>query len=212
VARVTERWRSAMAPVHHGELTAAGMFRQIAWHEIGHYLGPDDQRSGRRFGDVLAEDAAILEELKSELVSAFAGIWLARAGLWAPDEVHGVAATILLGGLRPARPLRSQPYETLWLMRLNQALETGYLRIEDDGLHIEHDRLEDSTTFMLRETLAIQDSGTHADSSAFIERYSTWDERHERIAARLRSAERHRFMFARFAALGHDIAEAEDGG
>ena len=207
VDRVMRRWLSAMAPAHHAELTAEGMFRQTTWHEIGHYLGPDEQRSGRPFGEALAEDAPILEELKAELVSAFAAILLHRRGTWTEDDVRGVAATVLLGGLRPARPLRSQPYETLWLMRLNQALETGYLRIETDGLHIEHDRLEESTVSMLRETLGIQDAGSRRDSNAFIERYSAWDERHERIAAAMRSVERHRFMFARFAALGHDVTE-----
>ena len=122
-------------------------------------------------------------------------------GAYTPDEVRAVATAALLGGLRPVRPLRSQPYPTLWVMRLNHALENGYLRIGDDGLHIDHDRLVDTVTSMLRETLAIQDDGTHAKSSAFIERYSTWDERHERIAAALRAAEQHRYVLPRFAVL-----------
>ena len=201
VARLGRRWRAAMAPVHHDELTAVGMFRQTTWHEVGHYLGPDTQRSGRTFEETLAEDAAVIEELKAELLSTFSCLWLERIGAYTPDELRAVAAAAILGSLRPVRPLRSQPYPTLWLMRLNHALESGYLRIEDDGLHIEHDRLAETVTSMLRETLAIQDAGTHADSSAFIERYSTWDERHERIAAAIRSAEQHRFVLPRFAVL-----------
>ena len=192
------RWRAAMAPVHHDELTAVGLFRQTAWHEIGHYLGPDTQRSGRAFEDVLAEDAAVIEELKSELLSTFACLWLRGVGAYTPAEVQEVAAAGLLGSIRAVRPLRSQPYPTLWLMLLNYGLERDYLRLADDGIHVEHERLADTVTSMLRETLAIQDGGTHGDSSAFIERYSTWDERHERIAAAVRAAEQHRFMLARF--------------
>jgi hypothetical protein len=201
VARLERRWRAAMAPVHHDELTAVGLFRQTTWHEVGHYLGPDTQRSGQTFEDALAEDAAIVEELKSELLSTFACLWLERAGAYSRDDVRAVAAAGILAGLRPVRPLRSQPYPTLWVMQLNHALESGYVRIEDDGVHIEHDLLADTVTSMLRETLAIQDAGTHADSSAFIERYSTWDERHDRIAAAVRSAEQHRFVLPRFAVL-----------
>ena len=201
VARLERRWRAAMAPAHQDELTAEGLFRQTTWHEVGHYLGPDTQRSGQTLDHALAEDASIIEELKSELLSTFACHWLEGVGAYTPDDVRGVAAAALLGSLRPVRPLRSQPYPTLWVMRLNQALECGYLRIEDDGLHIEHDRLADSVTSMLRETLAIQDGGTRANSSAFIERYSTWDERHERIAAALRATEQHRFVLPRFAVL-----------
>ena len=208
VARLKRRWRAAMAPVHHDELTAEGMFRQTTWHEVGHYLGPDTQRSGRAFEDALAEDASVIEELKAELLSTFACFWLEGVGAYTPDEARAVATAALLGGLRPVRPLRSQPYPTLWVMRLNHALENGYLRIGDDGLHIDHDRLVDTVTSMLRETLAIQDGGTHAESSAFIERYSTWDERHERIAKALRAAEQHRYVLPRFAVLDDRQASA----
>jgi hypothetical protein len=201
VARLELRWRAAMAPVHHDELTAVGLFRQTAWHEVGHYLGPDTQRSGKTFEDALAEDAAVIEELKSELLSTFACSWLEQVGAYTRDELRAVAAADVLASLRPVQPLRSQPYPTLWVMQLNHGLESGFLRIEDDGIHIEHDLLAESVTAMLRETLAIQDAGTHADSSAFIERYSAWDERHERIAAAVRSAEQHRFVLPRFAVL-----------
>src|SRR5262245_46880725 len=74
--RVRSRWAAAVAPVHHADMTPAGNFRQTTWHEVGHYLGPDTDRSGRSFEDALGEDASVFEELKSELVSAFACMWL----------------------------------------------------------------------------------------------------------------------------------------
>lgn len=206
VARMQRRWQSAVASVHHHELTAIGLFRQTAWHEVGHYLGPDVQRSGRGFTEAFGEDASVLEELKSELVSAFACLWLERIGAYTVEDVRSVAAAGMLFSLAPVRPLRSQPYAVLGLMRLNHAFGTGYLRVEDDGVRIEHDRLGDTVASLLREVLAIQDVGNHADSRAFIERYSAWDERHERIASAMRSAEQYRYVLRRFAIAGDTTA------
>jgi len=191
--RLEDRWRAVMAPVHIDELTAEGVFRQISWHEVGHYLGPDTDRAGRALEETLGEDAAPLEELKSELVSMFACAWLGRIGAFTQAEVRAVVAHGILGAFRPARPLRSQPYPTIWLMLGNHLLEQGALRIGDDGVHIDHDRIAAAVEQMLGETLAIQDHGSHADSTAFIERHSTWDERHERLAARIKAAERYRY-------------------
>ena len=111
---------------------------------------------------------------------------------------------MLLASLRPVRPLRSQPYPTLWVMQLNHGLESGYLRIEDDGIRIETTSLADSVTSMLRETLAIQDAGTRANSERLHQANpptSTPDQCHEVTARRRCSAQQHRFVLARFAAL-----------
>jgi hypothetical protein len=199
--RIRARWRAAMAPVHHDELTPVGAFRQTTWHEIGHYLGPDTDRSGRSFEEAIGEDASVFEELKSELVSAFSSLWLLRAGAFTSDESRAVLAACILGGLRPVRPLRSQPYPTLWLMAFNYFLDGGLIRIAADGVHVDFDRAQDVIETMLGDTLAIMDHGSKAESSAYIERRSTWDERHERIAARLVAAERYRTVHARFAIL-----------
>jgi len=199
--RIAARWRAAMAPIHHGELTPEGAFRQTTWHEVGHYLGPDTDRAGLPLDTALGEDAAIVEELKAELVSAFACLWLGEAGAYSREQVRSVVAASILGGLRPVRPLRAQPYPTLWLMLLNHHLEAGALRIEADGIHVDHARMPNALETLLREALAIQDHGTRTESNAFIERYSTWDDRHERIAARLRAAERYRTLHSRFAIL-----------
>jgi hypothetical protein len=199
--RIRDRWRAAMAPVHVEELTAIGSFRQTTWHELGHYLGPDTDRSARSFDVALGEDANVFEELKSELVSAFAALWLHRAGAFSRDEARAVIAACIMAGLRPVRPLRSQPYPTLWLMELNYFLDGGFLRIEPDGLHIDFERAQDVIEAMLEETLAIMDHGSKRESSAYIKRWSAWDERHERIASRIVAAEKHRTLFARFAIL-----------
>lgn len=200
--RVRTRWRAAMAPVHHQELTPLGSFRETTWHEVGHYLGPDTDRSGRPFEVAIGEDASLFEELKSELLSVFASLWLERAGSFSRDEARAVVASSVMTGLRPVRPRRSEPYPMLALMELNYFLEAGLLRIEADGLHIDYDRAPEVNESMLRAVLAIMDHGSRAESNAFIKRYSTWDERHERIAARLVAVERYRTLHAHYAALG----------
>lgn len=199
--RVHARWRAAMAPVHHDELTAAGNFRETTWHEVGHYLGPDTDRSGRTFEVTLGEDAPLFEELKSELLSVFASLWLQRAGEFTQAEARQVIASSVMAGLRPVRPRRSEPYALLYLMELNYFLDGGLLRIEADGVHLDYDRAPEVYESMLREVLAIMDHGSRKESNPFIERYSTWDERHERIAANVRASERYRSIYGRFPAL-----------
>lgn len=201
VERVARRWRAVMAPVHHAELTPEGIFRQITWHEVGHYLGPDGTRDGRTFEQALGEDGPPLEELKAELCSLFACEWLGRIAAFSPDEVRAVVAYLLAGTFRPNRPLRSQPYATIWHLLGNHLFEAGVLRLADDGVHVDHVRLPAEAERLLAETLAIQDHGSRAESNAFFERLAAWDDRHEQIAARIKASERYRFRHARFAIL-----------
>ncbi|HEY2886979.1 MAG TPA: hypothetical protein VGJ17_00040 [Candidatus Limnocylindrales bacterium] len=198
MVQVTGRWRAVMAPVHHDELTPEGVFRQITWHEVGHYLGPDTDHLGRALEATLVEDAAAIEELKSELASIFCVQWLARIEAFSREDVHGVVAYAVSGGFQPSRPLRSQPYRTIWLMLSNFFLDQGVLWPTDAGLRLDHDRVWEATVAMLGDVLALQDRGTRADSNAYIERWTAWDERHEAIAARIRAVERYRFREARF--------------
>jgi len=83
----------------------------------------------------------------------------------------------------------------------NYFLEQGALWSAEDGLRIDHDRVWEVTVAMLGEVLALQDRGSRADSNAYIERWTRWDERHEAIAGRIRAVERYRFLDARYAIL-----------
>jgi hypothetical protein len=199
--RVAARWRAAIVPEQAAALTPAGAFEQFMWHEVGHYLGPDTDRDGRPHEQHLGEDAALVEELKAELVSQFAAIWLHDRGSYDADQLNGILASAILAGLRPVRPLRTQPYPTLWHMELNYFFEQGLVTETADGLRIHFDRHLEVVTAMLREVLGLLEHGTRTESSAFIERYSIWDARHDTIAARLRAVERHRFTHAKYALL-----------
>ncbi len=199
--RLEVRWQAAMLPQHHAELTPEGSYQQVVWHEIGHYLGPDTTREGRSLDTALEADASPIEELKAELVSQFATHRLRAMGLVDEAGARAVTASVILAGLRPVRPLRSQAYPTLWLMALNYFLEHGVLVYQDGRLGIRHERHDKVVSDMLAETLAIQEDGSKERSTAFIDRWTTWDERHEALARALKAVERYRYLDARYGLL-----------
>jgi hypothetical protein len=209
-ARAQSRWKAVIDPSQHDELNAEGRYEQVVWHEIGHYLGPETARDGRLIEELLQEDAAPIEELKAELASQFAAHELRDRGHLTDADVMGLAAGAILASLRPVKPLRSQPYPTLWLMEFNWFLDQGLLVYEDGGLLINWSRHAEAVTSMLRRTLEIQDHGSKAEAAAFIAEYSRWDERHERLAAAMRSAEKYRFALPVYGLL--DGAEGEADG
>jgi antirestriction protein ArdC len=188
-------------PEHLGDLTAEGIYQQVVWHEIGHYLGPDTDRRGRSLDAALEADAAPIEELKAELVSQFAMTRLLALGLVDEAAVRGVAASVILASLRPVRPLRSQAYSTIWLMVLNYYLDRGYLVYDAGRIGIRQERHEAAVSAMLADVLAIQEEGSKERSTAYIDRWTAWDDRHEAIARALRGAERYRYLDARYGLL-----------
>lgn len=201
VARSERKWRAVMAPEHHDDLTADGYFEAVVWHEIGHYLGPEQQADGRRFNEVLEDAAALIEELKAELLSCFAAPRLQRAGHFDEERVRQIRAEALTSVLRATRPRPSEQYETLWLMQANYFLQRRVIEPDGDRLKIRYELVDDAVEAMLLEVLEIQSRGSKATADAFIERYSTWDDRHESIAAAVHAVEGHRFIRTRYAAL-----------
>jgi hypothetical protein len=191
--RVRARWESVIDRDQHAELTPEGRYEQVVWHEIGHYLGPVTVRDGRSLESTLEDDAAPIEELKAELASQFAAHELRKLGHLSEADVRGIGASAILASLRPVKPLRSQPYPTLWLMEFNWFLDQGLLVYEDGSLMIRWERHAEAVTGMLRKILEIQDTGSKAAAAAFIEQYSRWDERHDRLATAIRAAERYRY-------------------
>ena len=188
LVRQRARWQAAMAPAHRHMLTEEGHFQQTLWHEIGHYLGPLEDRAAH-----LDEDGVLLEELKAELISVRAADHLHGRGLIGPETRAGIRASAILPMLRPVRPVRDQTYETMWLVGLNYFLSHGLLEPGPDGLRFHADRCPGVVEAMLGEVLALLDGGTRAAAAAFIARHSTWDERHDALAAAVRTVERYRF-------------------
>ena len=201
LARARARWEAAMDRDFHADLTPEGRYQQVVWHEIGHYLGPELDRRGRGLEKQLEDDAAPIEELKAELVSQYAAHRLRDLGHLSDEEVRGIGAGGLLASLRPVRPIRSQPYPTLWLMELNYFLDRGLLVYEAGSLGIRWERHEPVVKELLGEVLAIQESGSKKAAAELIERWTGWDERHETLATAMRASEKYRYSLPTYGLL-----------
>ncbi|HEX8526021.1 hypothetical protein, partial [Allosphingosinicella sp.] len=112
-------WRAAVAPGFGGHLTADSNFHRTLWHEIGHYLGVDRTADGRDLDSALGADSNLLEEMKADLVSLFAGAQLRRSGYFTADQLRSHYASGIFRTLQNNRPRRDQPYQTMQLMQFN---------------------------------------------------------------------------------------------
>ncbi|HYE27189.1 MAG TPA: hypothetical protein VD887_00755 [Allosphingosinicella sp.] len=198
-------WRAAVAPQFAAHLTADANFQRTLWHEVGHYLGVDRTRDGRVLDEALGADANLLEELKADLVSLFAGEELRRRGYYTDETLRSLYASGIFRTLQNVRPRREQPYQTMQLMQFNWFLDRGVLRFDPASrrLSIDYGRYPAAVEALLREVLAVQDAGDPARAQAFVARWATWDEGlHGRIAANMRAAQRVRYRLFTYAALG----------
>ncbi len=202
MARMDAIWDATMASGHERDLIPEGFFQQSLWHEVGHYLGPTDQADGRSVRDVHHDLFDALEELKAELLSVFATARLREMGSLEEGVVRAVNAALLLECLRPVRPTKSQPYEIGRLAMANGFLEHHVLVPVDGRLDIRYEAMDGAVESMLGEVLALQLRGSRAAVEDYLERGSTWDARHEAIAASVQGSGGHRFHRFRNADLG----------
>lgn len=199
-------WRAAVAPAFAEDLTAAANFDRTLWHEVGHYLGVDRTGDGRDLDAALGTDASLLEEMKADLVSLFAGEELRRRGFYDDAGLRGLYAGGVYRTLQTVRPRREQPYQTMQLMQFNWMLERGVIRLDPAtaALTIDYAGYHATIADLLREVLALQDRGDPGASEAFVARWSRWDERvHGALAARMRGGPQgFRYRMFTYAALG----------
>ncbi|MGZ8998075.1 MAG: hypothetical protein ACXW2T_04370 [Allosphingosinicella sp.] len=198
-------WSAAVAPEFADQLTADSTFHRTLWHEIGHYLGVDRTRDDRDLDVALGANGNLLEEMKADLVSLFAGPQLQRQGYFTAEQLRSHRASGIFRTLQNVRPRREQPYQAMQLMQFNWFLDRQVLRFDPGSgrLSIDYSRYQEAVEALLREILAIQDAGDPARATAFIDRWSTWNENlHGRIAAAMQATQRHRFRLFTYAALG----------
>ncbi|HYJ83764.1 MAG TPA: hypothetical protein VEW26_13100, partial [Allosphingosinicella sp.] len=70
-------------------------------------------------------------------------------------------------------------------------------------LGIDYDRYHDSVRDLLKQVIAIQESGDPKAAAAFVDRWGTWDENlHGKVAANIRAQQRYRFRLFEYGALG----------
>lgn len=194
---------AATAPAHHDDLDIDGNFYRTLWHEIGHYLGPDQTRGGGDIDAALQDAADLFEEMKSDLVSLFAAPRLAETGYHSPQRLRSIYAGGIRRVLQKNRPRRDQAYGTMQLIQWNWFLDQGLLRFEDGQLAIDYARYPQAVSSLLEEVLAIQYVGDRDAANAFVDRWTAWDEElHGVIAERMRAAEGARFRLVTYGALG----------
>lgn len=196
-------WRAAVAPAFADHLTADSNFYRTLWHEVGHYLGPDLTADGREL-DAIGADANLLEELKADLVSLFLARELRRRDYYTASQLRSLYASGVLRTLQNNKPRREQPYNMMQLMQWNWFLDRGVLSFDRTSakLSIDYDKYPDAVRDLLREVLAIQESGDPAKAEAFITRWGSWDEAlHGRVATAIRAEQRYRFRLFEYAAV-----------
>jgi hypothetical protein len=197
-------WKTAVAPAFESDLTADANFQRTLWHEVGHYLGPDTTRDGRTVYAAIGADASLLEEMKADLVSLFAGRELRSRGYFNEGQLRSHYASGIYRVLQNNRPRRDQPYNMMQLMQWNWFLARGVLRFDQSAgqLSIDYSVYHDAVRDLLKEVLSLQDSGDKAAASAFVERWGTWNENlHGKIAAAIREQQPSRFRLFEYAAL-----------
>jgi hypothetical protein len=193
---------AAMVPSQAGHLTADANFYRTLWHEVGHYLGPDVTASGRTL-DVIGADSNLLEELKADLVSLFVARELRRRGYYDENQLRALYASGILRTLQNNKPRREQPYNMMQLMQWNWFLDRKVLSFDPATakLSIDYDRYHEAVRDLLRQVIAIQESGDAAAASAFVDRWGKWDEAlHGKVAANIRAQQRYRFRLFEYAA------------
>jgi hypothetical protein len=199
-----QTWSSAMSQEIHADLTADANFYRTLWHEVGHYVGPDNTRDNREFDAALGADASLLEEMKADLVSLFAGSALRARGYFTEAQLRSHYASGILRVLQNNRPRREQPYNMMQLMQWNWFLDRGVLRFDRTSgrMSIDYGPYHDAVRDLLKEVLALQDSGDKAAATAFINKWGTWDEALQgRIATAIREQQKVRFRVFEYAAL-----------
>jgi len=198
------RWDAAVASAHADDLDPKGGSRRTLWHEVGHYLGPDRAPDGRPLDQALSGWADALEEMKSDLVSLFAIDRFHAEGRLDDGALRSAQASGVLRTLQDNRPRREQPYQTMQLAQFNWFVEQGLLAVDDQvRLTIDYGRYAEVVGGLLREVLAVQQSGDPARAEAFFERWTGWtEELHEKLGARMREAGGPRYRLVRYAALG----------
>jgi hypothetical protein len=198
-------WTAVLAPQFAQHLTADSNFHRTLWHEVGHYLGVDRTRDNRDLDVALGADANLVEEMKADLVSLFAGRELRRRGYFTEEQLRSHYASGIFRTLQNNKPRRDQPYQSMQLMQFNWFMDKGVLRYDraSGRLSIDYGRYHQAVEGLLREVLAMQDAGNPARTEAFIQRWSSWDENvHGRLAANIREQQRYRYRLFTYAALG----------
>ncbi|GJL95876.1 MAG: hypothetical protein DHS20C05_22810 [Hyphococcus sp.] len=206
IFKTAERsFNAAVADEHQGDLTLEGGFYRTLWHEIGHYLGPDQTKDGGDIDAALQDTADLIEEMKSDLVSLFATRMLHEDGVHSDARLKGIYAAGIRRVLQKNKPRRSQAYQTMQLIQWNWFMDKGLLRFEDGRLHIDYARYPEAANSLLEAVIDLQYQGDRNATEVFITQWTAWDEDlHGVVAKNMRDTEQYRYRLVTYEALGEE--------
>ncbi len=204
-AESRKAFQAATDASHHDDLDIDGGFYRTLWHEIGHYLGPDQTREGGDIDATLQDTADLFEEMKADLVSLFAARKLADKGYHPKERLRAIYAGGVRRVLLKNKPRRDQAYGTMQLIQWNWFLDQGLLSFDNGKLRIDYSRYPAAVDGLLEQVLDLQYAGDRARAQAFVERWTGWDDDlHGVIAASMRAAEGARYRLVTYEALGEE--------
>lgn len=191
-------WRNVTVAAHANDFAPEGNFRRTLWHEIGHYLGVDRDKEGRTLDVALQDYADASEEMKADLVSLFS---LHRMNL-APETLRAIQSSGIRRTLQNVKPRKDQPYQTMQLVQFNWFVDKGLLSIDSDGrLTVNYARYPETVQSLLAEVLRLQHEGNRDTTAAFFDKWTSWGDTHEKVAARIREAQGARWRIVRYGAI-----------
>lgn len=195
-------FNAATVAAHHGDFALDGNFYRTLWHEVGHYLGPDQTSTGGDIDAALQDSADLMEEMKADLVSLFSAPRLHEAGFYTDEQLRAIYAGGIRRVLQKNQPRREQAYQTMQLIQWNWFLDKGLLRFEDGALAIDYDRYPDAVSSLLAEVIDLQYRGDRDTANAFVDAWTNWDEAlHGVIAESMKAAEGSRYRLVTYEAL-----------
>lgn len=190
-------------PKFHADLKLEGNFYRTLWHEIGHYMGPDQTASSGDIDAALQDSADLFEEMKADLVSLFSAQKLFERGAFTQEQLRAIYASGVLRVLQKNKPRRDQAYGTMKLIQFNWYRDQGLLTLKDGMVSINYEAYPQAVTSLLKEVLAIQHSGDRAAANGFVDKWAAWDDSlHGQVGERMKATETSRYRLVTYEALG----------
>ena len=196
-------FQAAIVAEHHDDLELEGNFYRTLWHEIGHYMGPDQTKDGQDIDAALQDTADLMEEMKADLVSLFSAQKLHDAGKYSDAELRAIYASGILRVLNKNQPRRDQAYGTMQLIQWNWFLERYVLSMEDGKLTINYELYPDAVESLLERVLDLQYQGDREAANDFVENWTDWDaDLHGQIGDLMKAAPGANYRLVTYEALG----------
>ncbi|CAM3720806.1 NUDIX hydrolase [Litorimonas haliclonae] len=196
-------YQAAIVDRHHDDLELEGNFYRTLWHEIGHYMGPDQTKDGQDIDAALQDTADLMEEMKADLVSLFSAQKLHAAGTFSDKRLRAIYASGILRVLNKNQPRRDQAYGTMQLIQWNWLLDKDVLSMEDGKLTINYDLYPAAVESLLEVVLDFQYQGDRDAANDFIERWTEWDAAlHGEIGDLMKAAPGANYRLVTYEALG----------